>query len=430
MNELGKLCKVFPGKTPAKAVYANSGDVKIIKFRDVLENGEVDFYNEEVGWVNSAYDDISDLVELLSETILLTNAAHSTEHIGKKVAYVDVVPKVAEKVCFVGELTGIRAKSESLSIKWLSYWLQTIDAKKEIARAIEGAHLIPRQFKRIKLPDFPIEEQNRQIVVLEKVDDAIAKSRFELEKSSSLNLSLIEYLLNSGLNNESNKHKTKAGYIPFNWEADQLRNLVEIDSGIALGLERRASSNPCKYLTVINIKRGCISFDPIRYLELTPEERPKRLLSEDNILVVEGHANPYEIGRSAIVGKLEEEVTFQNHLFRLTANKQRIMPKFLVYVLNCRRVQQYWNSICNTSSGLNTINRRNLRNLWIQLPSIDQQEKIIEIFNHSELNLNSIKYKLSKMESLKKSLLHNLLTGKIRLPPEAIDGDAGEIAKT
>ena len=136
MTTIGKACRVAPGKTPAKASYTSSGDIKIVKFRDVLESGVVDYSNDEEGWFDARYADESDLIDLLSETILLTNAAHSVEHIGKKAAYVQEVPNMARRVCFVGELTSIRALDDSsYSIKWVYYWLQTNSAKAAIAKA-------------------------------------------------------------------------------------------------------------------------------------------------------------------------------------------------------------------------------------------------------------------------------------------------------
>ena len=70
-----------------------------------------------------------------------------------------------------------------------------------------------------------------------------------------------------------------------------------------------------------------------------------------------------EIGRAAIFEDQGEATTFQNHLFRVRADRRQILPKFLLHVLNSERVQRRWNAVCNTSSGLNTINRRNLRNV-------------------------------------------------------------------
>jgi type I restriction enzyme S subunit len=79
-------------------------------------------------------------------------------------------------------------------------------------------------------------------------------------------------------------------------------------------------------------------------------------------------------------------------------------------------VQRHWNAICNTSSGLNTINRRNLRNLLIQFPDITEQRNILDALDTGERSVSAGEQKLIALQQVKKSLLQNLLTGKIRIP--------------
>ena len=433
MNELGKLCKVFPGKTPAKAVYANSGDVKIIKFRDVLENGEVDFYNEEVGWVNSAYDDISDLVELLSETILLTNAAHSTEHIGKKVAYVDVIPKVAEKVCFVGELTGIRAKSESLSIKWLSYWLQTIDAKKEIARAIEGAHLIPRQFKRIKLPDFSIEEQNRQIAVLGKVDEAIAKARTEFDAKYTLKSSILKQLLSIGLNSKySDIIKTKFGHFSSAWEFKSIAEYCGTPECVKTGPfgaqlpPESFAKQGMRFVNITDIGDGRLDFSEEVYVKDSIAEKLKEYQLHGGDLVFSRVAS---VGRVAMIPETSSPMMMSSNCIRLRAT-QSFNSMFLMYLFTASNLVRRQVSAMATGGSRPIVTPRFLRQILLPRPTMDEQNEIVKALSFIEEGINSSVVMVEILVNVKKSLLHNLLTGKIRLPPEAFDGDAGEIAKT
>lgn len=110
------------------------------------------------------------------------------------------------------------------------------------------------------------------------------------------------------------------------------------------------------------------------------------------------------------------ETTFQNHLFRVRADSNLILPKYLLHILNSERVQRYWNAVCNTSSGLNTINRRNLRNVLIPHPDTNEQQEIIEALDAAELNVEKLATRMQALDELKRSLLQNLLTGKIRIP--------------
>lgn len=77
-----------------------------------------------------------------------------------------------------------------------------------------------------------------------------------------------------------------------------------------------------------------------RYLDLSDEERKTRLVETGDVLVVEGHASSIEIGRAAMFEGQGEATTFQNHLFRVRADRSQILPKFLLHILNSERVQQ------------------------------------------------------------------------------------------
>jgi len=51
----------------------------------------------------------------------------------------------------------------------------------------------------------------------------------------------------------------------------------------------------------------------------------------------------------------------------------------------------------------------------------EEQEHIIEIAHKCRMHITALKQKLSALLELKKSLLHDLLTGKVRVPSSVID---------
>jgi type I restriction enzyme S subunit len=264
-------------------------------------------------------------------------------------------------------------------------------------------------------------EQHRISYSIRQADEAVRKARSELEAAVVLTRSLEAGLLSGQLDSQHRlKVKTMAGELPEGWSVLPLKNLAAIGSGVTLNQDRAAKENACRYLTVAHVQRGAISNEDPRYLELSEEERKTRLLDPGDVLVVEGHANSMEIGRAAIFEDLGEATTFQNHLFRVRADQAQVLPKFLLHVLNSKRVQRHWNAVCNTSSGLNTINRRNLRNVLIQYPTTTEQQDIIEALDAAEQTVRTLETRVRAIEEVKRSLLQNLLTGKIRIPEGAI----------
>jgi type I restriction enzyme S subunit len=227
---------------------------------------------------------------------------------------------------------------------------------------------------------------------------------------------LLQHLLTKGLPGRHTSFKrTKIGSLPEQWDVPPLKALGDIEAGVALNQERAPRSNIYQYLTVINVQRGYITIDEPRYLELSETETPKKLLQDGDIVVVEGHANSGEIGRAAMACTAHAGLSYQNHLFRIRPTTENVIGEFLLYALNAEYARRHWNAVCNTSSGLNTINRRQLRRLLVPLPKRDEQEGILDLITAAESSIQASDLRKAALERLRRSLRQNLLTGRLRL---------------
>ena len=148
-------------------------------------------------------------------------------------------------------------------------------------------------------------------------------------------------------------------------------------------------------------------------LEAKDDEFRLRVLATDDLVVVEGHADSMEIGRCARVTDEAAGMTFQNHLFRIRT-KGAVNAGFACIWLNSMYAKRFWNARCATSSGLHTINQRMLKQLGMPVPPEGEQLAIMEIVDQSKRLRDSFLHKRSALEALKKSLMHELLTGRVR----------------
>jgi type I restriction enzyme, S subunit len=121
-----------------------------------------------------------------------------------------------------------------------------------------------------------------------------------------------------------------------------------------------------------------------------------------------------QIGRCARVNEAATGMTFQNHLFRLRT-KGEVDPAFGCLWLNSSYAQRFWNARCATSSGLNTINQRTLKRLIVPVPPPTEQRCIAKFVNQQRKHWEALLEKQSRLETLKKSLMHDLLTGRVRI---------------
>jgi type I restriction enzyme S subunit len=206
--------------------------------------------------------------------------------------------------------------------------------------------------------------------------------------------------------------------IPRGWAYRRLGKIADVTSGITINQDREAAENSVRYLTVVNVYRGRIDLSEERYLESRGNEAESKRLNVNDILVVEGHANPSEIGRAALVSEREAGMSFQNHLFRVRLeNEIEVRAPFLVRALNSERVRRHWAATSNTSSGLSTINRTALRRLVVPLPEPQEQDLIVERLEAAEGYISNLNLQLGIARRVKQSLLQTLLTGKARLTP-------------
>lgn len=281
-------------------------------------------------------------------------------------------------------------------------------------------HLDKRLLSQVVLA---VPEQPEMMIIgkiLRAVDQTVSATKDELVATQRLKLAMMQQLFTKGIpGRHEDYRKIKYGSMPASWELTTVQSIADVNSGVVLNQERLPRSNGYRYLTVVNVQRDCIDLAEERYLELWQSEVPSRLLKKDDILVIEGHANSSEIGRAAIVDEKTEGMTFQNHLFRIRVFTDEVIPAFLLYSLNCERVRRHWNAVCNTSSGLNTINRRRVRQLEIPKPNRTEQKEIVALIEASKTMIRSCEKRLGALVVLKKSLLQNLLTGKVRINMEA-----------
>ena len=91
-----------------------------------------------------------------------------------------------------------------------------------------------------------------------------------------------------------------------------------------------------------------------------------------------------------------------------------INPQYLKEIINSESViKQVNNSI--VGSVQNVVNTKTIAELKMAIPSIEEQEKIVLILSEVDDKIEEYENKKQKLEEIKKGLMQQLLTGKIRV---------------
>jgi type I restriction enzyme S subunit len=272
---------------------------------------------------------------------------------------------------------------------------------------------------------FPSPEEQRAIAtILESADAAIERTRDALRQAIRLQDGVLQELLTLGIGQEGRVRSisrdprlfqpTDIGKMPTGWEISTVGVEFDIQTGFTLNVNRRPVLNRRKYLRVANVQRGRLDLTDVSELEAGEDEFQKRKLKEDDLLVVEGHADSMQIGRCAMVNKQAAGLTFQNHLYCL--RPKRVEANFGCLWLNSTFAKRYWRRVCSTTSGLNTINQRKLKRMAFPVPPKKERERICELEASASSLVHTVQGKLSILLDLKRGLMQDLLTGKVRVP--------------
>lgn len=84
--------------------------------------------------------------------------------------------------------------------------------------------------------------------------------------------------------------------------------------------------------------------------------------------------------------------------------------KYLFYQFCLIDWKQY-----NEASGVPSLNARTIEKIEIKVPSSSEQNRIAEVLSDMDAEIATLETKLAKTRQLKQGMMHNLLTGRIRL---------------
>jgi type I restriction enzyme S subunit len=256
--------------------------------------------------------------------------------------------------------------SKSLDCRYLYYFLDSYLAelrKLSIGGVIKYIKLGNLTDAQIPLP--PPEEQQRIAAILDKASAIRSCSEKAARNAADIKASLFD---------EAFIAHDRHGL----WERIALGELCDVQGGLQVTSARSAMPIRVPYLRVANVLRGRLDLAEIKEINCSQPELDRTRLQPKDLLVVEGHGNPNEIGRVAMWTEQPGEMVHQNHLIRVRSKASSMDPEFLCFYLNSRMGRRHLLKRANTTSGLNTISTSVVKSAPIIVPPIDEQRSFCE----------------------------------------------------
>ena len=106
----------------------------------------------------------------------------------------------------------------------------------------------------------------------------------------------------------------------------------------------------------------------------TEQEIEQYRLMPNDILMTEG-GDPDKLGRGAIIKEPMENSIHQNHIFRVRLNRELILPMFFEEYLQHQKAKRYFLRCAKQTTGIASINMKQLRALPVLIPSLELQNQ-------------------------------------------------------
>ncbi|WP_019244444.1 MULTISPECIES: restriction endonuclease subunit S [Bacillus] len=260
-------------------------------------------------------------------------------------------------------------------------------------------------------------EQQKIAEILSTVDEQIENTKQLIEKTKELKKGLMQQLLTKGIGHTEFK-QTELGEIPVEWEIQSLVNLMEAGStgvkrgpfGGALKKEYFVEEGFAVYEQQHVIYN---QFNNIRYFisrEKFEELNGFEILSGDILISCSG-----TVGRVTIVPDNIQRGVMNQALLRFRPKIETVDSVFLYYLLTSDFMQAKMLDMTHGSTIKNMVAVSEIKEIKIGLPSKQEQQKIASILSSVNEQIESYEQEKEKYLELKKGLMQQLLTGKIRV---------------
>lgn len=305
----------------------------------------------------------------------------------------------------------VKARGED-DLRFLFYLLDYLPLR--ILNAATGVPGLSRRDAYALFGAFPPPKEQAAIArVLDTVDASIGRAREAGAQARVARLALMQAAFNYELTSED-RQDTGAGRIPKSWEALKGKQAFSVLTG---GNSSVAALRPLRADDMADAW-----FMKVDDFNLSANQR--RIVTAQIGFV--GRKNPtfrlLPIGtvviakRGAAILKNRVRTTavpvaLDPNLMALRV-RDDILPEFFRYQLEWRNLARYVES-----SGVPQLNNKDLYPRWFVRAPEDQQREIVELIAAAERHEDALRSKLQSLEALKKSLMHDLLNGTVRVDP-------------
>jgi len=333
--------------------------------------------------------------------------------IAGSIGLVGIVPRVFNGALLTENAAKIVLNDEYLDRTYLCLFLSSEIAQSQFKQEIGTGGGVPKlalfRIEQTILSVPPLPEQKKIASILTSVDEVIENTQKQIDKLQDLKKATMNELLTKGIGHTEFKD-SELGRIPKSWECVKMARIAKVTDGAHKTPKYMDSGVP--FLRVTDIHSTEIDIKKTKYISTKEHlELCKRCHPERGDILYSKNGT---IGISKIIDWDWDFSIFVSLALLKLHDRDSLRIEFLDLYLQSPVVAKQIKDRSKQGT-VNNLHLEEIRKFDVVMPSINEQLEITTIIQSIQGRISKVKDKLSQTQSLKKSLMQDLLTGKVRV---------------
>ena len=175
------------------------------------------------------------------------------------------------------------------------------------------------------------------------------------------------------------------------WEIKKLGDICSFERGLtyAKGDEVETSSKGVLRSNNVDLSTNTLNFDEIKYLREDFEIPQKKKVQKGSLLMCISNGSKIHLGKVALIEE-DLDFAFGGFMGLLTPNETIVYPKYFYYALISPVYKFFINSLSD-GANINNLKFADLKSFDIPIPSLAEQERIVEILDREFERIDALK---------------------------------------
>ncbi|PLW68161.1 restriction endonuclease subunit S [Pseudohalioglobus lutimaris] len=199
--------------------------------------------------------------------------------------------------------------------------------------------------------------------------------------------------------------------------SSEISDICKVIGGLTKNAKRKEFPNKLPYLRVANVYEDELRLEDVVEIGVQEKELARLLLQADDLLVVEGNGSLDQIGRVALWDGSISPCVHQNHLIKVRADSEKVIPKYLLYYLMSPQGKKEIVAKATSGAGLYTLSISKISSVCVPLFPIKDQIAIVErvdtLFSYAGQIQMVVESAQSRINTITQSILSKAFRGEL-----------------